>query len=488
MVSARLMISIAAILCAPSIAEGRLVKLNVAVTDHDGQPVTGLQTSDLKLQEDGRLRQIVFSRFTGPSSINAGQPDQTLGAGEYTNRALERPSAIVILLDQLNERVITDAAVISEQLNRAFRNLDYSDNLYLYFLTSRGELYPVHPLPTRGVASVKPASEPWGRNLLPLLGDTLKNLLRFASVDDIDVKTRVDLTASALQDLTSRMRVVPGRKNLVWVTRGIPLNGFLGIEHGVLSFETSIRIMAALLQHNEIVAYPVGARLDSERDRALTEIASITGGQKFGFGEVGDAVLRATSASRANYLIVYDSLSENTDGKHHTLRLTHRHKDVRVQTVTEFDDLMAFADPAGAEQNAIKLAVQSPFDASDIALRASASKGPNPLQEAFLDVRIDPADLLLRETHGRRTADVVILFARYGPSGLLQATMDATKPDVGLLQPQIDLTSDQYAAARREGIQIHQLISLDAGLRTVRVIVFDRELGTTGSVTIPILR
>ena len=51
-------------------------------------------------------------------------------------------------------------------------------------------------------------------------------------------------------------------------------------------------------------------------------------------------------------------------------------------------------------------------------------------------------------------------------------SVNASKPDVGLLQPQIDLTSDEYAAAKREGIQIHQSVSLDADLRKVRVIVF----------------
>jgi len=467
MVSARVILSIATILCTLIPADGRLVKLNAAVTDRDGQPVTGLQSGDLKLQEDGKSRQIVFSRFTG------------LAAGH--------PQATVILVDLLNERLITDA-MLGEQINRAFRNLDYSGNLYLYFLTSNGKLYPVHALPARGAVRMPAGDDAWSRNLRPLLDDALKKLVRFPSVDDTDVKTRVDLTASALKDLTARMQVVPGRKNLVWVTRGIPLNGFSGVEHGMWDFETPIRIMAALLQHNGIAVYPVGARLDSQRDLALNEIAGLTGGQKFGFGELGDAILRANSASRANYLVVYDSVSEKTDGKHHTVRLTHTRKDVRVQSITEFDDLMAFADPEDAERNAIKLAIQSPFDASDIALGASASEGAHPPDQALFDIRIDPADLLLREARGRRTGNIVIAFARYEDTGRLQAMMDAAKPDFGQLQLQIDLTPEQYATARRDGIRLQQSISLDADLRSVRVIVLDRNLGTTGSVTVPMHR
>ena len=51
---------------------------------------------------------------------------------------------------------------------------------------------------------------------------------------------------------------------------------------------------------------------------------------------------------------------------------------------------------------------------------------------------------------------------------------------------ELNLTSEQYASAVRDGIVLHREIAVGGGVRKVRVIVVDEEMGTAGSVTVPV--
>lgn len=464
-----------ALACTLSSAQDQLNRLNVAVTDHKGQAVTGLQASDFRIQEDGKARNIVFLRFSGDQP----GPAKQAVAGEYSNRAGAAPHATVILLDLLNEQQMIGGSVISDQLTRAFKNIESCEDLYLYFLTTKGELYPVRPLPKPG-APLQPAAEPWSRNLTPMLDAALKTVTSFQSPDNYEIKTRVEMTTHALREIGTEMQVMPGRKNLVWMTRGIPLNGHSITEGGMVDFSTNIRVLCELLQRVEIAVYPVGAPLDSESDLALVEIAGLTGGRKYAFGGIGDAVRDAVADSRANYQIAFGSTSERMDSKHRKVRVTCTRKDVRLQTISGFYDLVAMPQRAVVEHALVENTARSPLDANDIGVRASVAPDPALPHQTRIDVRIDPADLLLTEAQGYRTGKILVVFTTYGPGGLLEP-----RPS---LRPDIKLTPEQYAAAARDGIEYHPSMALSADVRKVRVIVVDDELAAIGSVTIPIQR
>ena len=467
------------LVCAFASAEDRLDRLNVVALDSEGQPVTGLQSTDFKLLKDGKPQKIVFSRFTGYRPLPAARP----AANEYSNRAGANSPATVVLIDLLSDRMLS-ASIINEDLTHGLKDLESSEGLYLYILTVSGALYPVHPLP-KPDTEVTPAAEPWTRNIAPMLQAALKEVFGFHPIDDRDTKVRFDLTAKALRELGGQMSLMAGRKNLVWVTHGIPLNGPSISEQGLVDFSGPMRLLCEQLGRAEIAVYPVeqsmrgtAAPLGTESEQALDEFSSLTGGRQYRSGSVGEAIRHAMTDSRANYQLAYYATLQAPDGKHRKLRVTCARKDVRLQTEAGFYAVLPAIPPSQLERAALENAAHSPFDATEIGLRASVSRDPDSEQSVRFDLRVDPSDLLFSQEKDHRTGKVSLLFAAYGAKGLEQSSPPVRRD--------LNLTPEQYETATHDGIGFRQAIALGATIRRVRVIVVDPQLGTAGSVTIPI--
>ena len=117
----------------------RLITLNVAATNSRDEPVTDLKSADIQLREDGKPQPIVFFQFAG--STRAMAPP---APGEFANHA--GPPPVVILLDRWNERLVMSSRSGIE-LGTAIQRMEKVGNVYIYFLTNKGELASVHPLP-----------------------------------------------------------------------------------------------------------------------------------------------------------------------------------------------------------------------------------------------------------------------------------------------------------------------------------------------------
>lgn len=228
----------------------KLNKLNVVALDAQGQPVTGLTSSDFQLSEDGKRQDIVFCRFTGDRA-----PHARLDTREYSNRAAAAWHTTVILIDLLSERILTES-IIGRDVADSLKDLESSDGLYLYLLTARGELYPIHPLPKPDTEPA-PAKEPWTRNVAPMLQTALNELVHLKPVDDRDIKVRFDWSTRALRDLRSQVGQLSGRKNLVWVTRGIPIVGFSASTQSGLDFTVPLHWFGEEFEQAQIVVYTV---------------------------------------------------------------------------------------------------------------------------------------------------------------------------------------------------------------------------------------
>src|SRR5439155_22745541 len=108
-----------------SAAADRLKSLNVAALNTQGQPVVGLRSADFQLSIDGKPQSIVFSRFTGDRSM----PAPELNSHEASNRNVRR--ATVLLLDLLNDRVLSDVEIVDDTI-RAINKLTSTGDLYVY--------------------------------------------------------------------------------------------------------------------------------------------------------------------------------------------------------------------------------------------------------------------------------------------------------------------------------------------------------------------
>jgi VWFA-related protein len=196
--------------------EPRLIDLNVIAVDPHGEPVIDLTSDDFQVTDSGKPQKIAFFRHTDSKLWR----EPALGPNEFSNRAgANVPRATVILFDLLNERMSTRGAA-QNQLTHDLESLENADYLYLYLLTVEGRLYPVRGLPVTEAPG--PSAAPWTGEIKPLLDRAMRTVVRVRPVD-IDVAVRVQLTFQALDMLAVLLSHVPGHKNIVWITDGVPI-------------------------------------------------------------------------------------------------------------------------------------------------------------------------------------------------------------------------------------------------------------------------
>ncbi|HEY1221036.1 MAG: VWA domain-containing protein [Bryobacteraceae bacterium] len=479
----------ATLLCAfPSAAETqpvKLNKLNVVALDAKGQPVTGLTSADFRLLEDGKPQNIAFFRFTGDRPLLA-KPDP----GEYSNRAGAAPHVTVVLIDLFNEPIVSETT-IGREVGDSLKNLESGDGLYLYILTPRGELHPIRPLP-KPDTEVTPDAESWTQNVDPTLQSALRDLIGLRRVDDFDLTSRFDMTMDAMRDLGSQMAQASGRKSLVWVTHGIPLIGYSTSAQSGVNFTNRVRWFSERLEQSQIVVYTAESMAVPAAAETLDEFTGITGGREYSSSRAGEAIQQARTDSRANYEIAYYAAPTSPDEKHRKIRLTCGHKEVRLQTARVFYPVPPRVLPNGFTPSGfhfrevpreVDTAAHSPFDSTEIGIRASVSSDPvNPQNTSSgfagrpeFVVHIDAADLLPRPAPNHGAGKVSVAFATY---------------DEGLRQPSApilySLTPEQLGTATHGEIDLRYAIAIGPEVRKVRAIVFDEALGAVGSVTIPI--
>jgi hypothetical protein len=109
---------------------------------------------------------------------------------------------------------------------------------------------------------------------------------------------------------------------------------------------------------------------------------------------------------------------------------------------------------------------------SDIGLRASVS--PTTPNMAHVEIRVDPADLLLRESGGEYTGQLSVLLSARAAAGPQGEPTLSTQP--------IHLKREQL----KGDISITRDYPIDAATQKVRIIVLDQGANSVGSVTVPI--
>ena len=469
-------LAVATLLCASSSKISGLKKLNVVAVDSHGQPVTDLQASDFQVSEDGKTKEIAYFRFTG----GKGSPLPP-GSSEYSNRAGSPSYPTVILIDFMSDRVMSDS-VIGKQVAEALKKLESSDDVYLYFLTNHGEISPIHALPGTGDETAHGAV-PWGQNADQTMDLAIKKLSGLRPVDDFDPAIRFKLTVAALDALGGQMERIRGRKNLVWVTHGVPMN-YKSYTGQPVDLSHQFQRLAEQLEQAQIAVYAVqqstqgaGQQLATESSQTIDIFTHLTGGRSYGSDSVEAALSQARMDSRANYEIVYFTEASDTGDKHRKIRVVCKRKDVHLQTEQDYYALGLKASSTDFEKRAVQSAALSPLDAAEIGVRVKASP-VGATQDIQFDLQIDAADLMLRQEQGHYTGKVDVVFVTYEGNQPKQATNPVPL--------NINLTAQQYQGADRAPLTFQETMGLDAKLQKVRAIVVDSERRAVGSVMIPI--
>jgi VWFA-related protein len=468
----------------------QLVRLNIVALDEHNQPVRDLTSDDFRILDRGKRQKVTVFRRNERKTEAAG----SMGAHTFSNRSMSRlPHATVILFDLLNEHMAS-RGYAQHEIVQAIERLESSDDLYLYILTMKGVLYPVRALP--GPEGPPPgASAGWGRQVNTLLDQAMHQVFMARPMEMYwDVDFRVKATYAALADLCAALAGIPGRKSIVWLSHGVPME--IGprrtgiddwIDYSPYLRELSTRFDVANVAMSPVMLSPPGMSDASlagagngadptrglESEATLQQFADLTGGHVY-MEDVKTAIAQAVDEDRVGYVIEFDPYPQKWDGKYHKLRVSCTRPKVRIETKKGYYAYPPQARNADQQRLSLQAAETSPFDATEIGMRVTVSPGKAGPASRHLLMQFDSRDLLwLRDGDGSH-ADLDVILVEIGSEGPKSAS-----------QP-VPVTLRRPASSRPEEMALNQDVPVSSGVRGMRVVVLDRDSNATGSVTFPV--
>lgn len=467
-------------------AAPKLVKLSVVAMDAHGQPVGDLAAGEFQITDAGKAQKVAVFRHSD-SKLQQAAP---LRPGEYSNRAAANvPHATLILFDLLNDS-LGARGTAQNVLVHALQSLESGDNLFLYLLTQDAHLAAVRGLPGSEGEPPDSGGVPWSKDSKALMDQAVSKVYRLRPID-MDIDARVRLTYRALEGVASLLGGIPGRKNIVWITHGVPisLGPNITITGDSVDYTPLLRRLCVTMERTSVAIYPIqqvppGMAMQGDPEAqfsgmgsqdTLQQFADLTGGPTKSTGDIGVVIRQAMNDVRTSYELGYYPASENWDSKFHKLRVTCMRKGVRLQVKTGY---YAFTDPVNDEQLALDTALASPFDAAEIGLRGTRSPAAGGGGGTHFELRIDPADVRIAQAGDRYTGHLALQIAGYSGDGQNERSK--------VIPLDLSLTADERAKVLKEGIVFAQDIAMGAGIARVRFVVFDREAHGVGTLTIPV--
>jgi VWFA-related protein len=220
----------------------RLVQLSVVVTDKKGHPVTGLTKEDFTILDQGAPQEVAFFSSEAPAPVEASSK---LPPNVFTNRfdlKGQDPGAVIIILFDAENTATEDQIYLKKQVMSLLRSLKSQDHVAIYALTT--ELLVLHDFTQDDSALVEAVSKFAPRELVSFdssfatkisfvgpatganspyqnLGQALETPNR--QISNQYLKMRMETTTAALKAIANHVAAIPGRKSLLWVSGGFPI-------------------------------------------------------------------------------------------------------------------------------------------------------------------------------------------------------------------------------------------------------------------------
>ncbi len=480
-------------------ATTRLVQLSVIVQDSAGHPVSGLRKEDFSLIDNGARQEIRFF------SLDSGSRNQASPAPpdpEVFSNAKERAGAVsgnlvAVLLDLLNTPR-KDLTYARRQLARFLAKMDPGDTVAVYTLGQ--ELRVIQEFTSDSSALVQRLSAGKGLPLDSVTSEEDPNTLGVFYTGD-----PVLATLHGLQSIAHHLTGLPGRKNLVWISTGIP--GTLGfwegqgesyVSAGTLNKDLSrmegmgseLRQVVRSMNDADIAVYPVDARGliatvttgDNTNILTMQSLARWTGGRAFANGnDIAMGIHQAAADSRTSYRLGYYPQDLRGDNSFHRIAVKVAKPGLTVRHRTGYYDLAEPEQDEESRKTAVRVVLAGHLNATGlgVAARVRSFRKPEPggLQ---VDVHVEPPGIRFVQQgallHGK--VDVVLV------------PMDERgHAYLGVFEPlQLRLTAVEYDRVMRAGIDYRRLMERPRNAKLLKVVVRDISTGTMGSVAIPLSR
>lgn len=533
----------------------QMVEVGVVAKDKHGAPVRDLERANFQVFDDGKRQEIrVFTKYTAgagpvrnippaPASSAAG------GARVFSNRAEPDSAATavtVLLIDALNTRW-ADQVYARREMIRFLRQIHPEDRIGIYTMGG-GSFGILHEFTqdaselVRRLAAWSPGADQVpmsfaardtdsGRQFLKWLqgnfggagsdnglvpgdvGEMMKNEIGIAKHTDMEDEggigpDRTTLTLKVLAAVASHLAALPGRKNLIWITGGVPIppkhywelvaamrtvnNAHVTIypvdARGLLTLvpdaSANFGTMAPDSGYSGGPDYGGQATINAGRynakiQDAMSEVAGRSGGRPlYNRNDIAGAIRDAYEDASVTYMLGYYPAEAKRDDKFHKIavKLVGR-SDIQLRYRKGYVDEATRASDPKRRTKDLRDAVWSPIDATAVALTAHATSSL-PAGSCDLALRIDVRGLSL-EQDGTRTSGHFDL-------GVVQKNQEGEQFDWMEEGLDLQLTQQSYERVLREGLLYRRTIALNPRATVLRVIVRDTASGNVGSLTIPI--
>ena len=345
----------------------RLIQVNVIVR-HKGQPVTDLKKEDFRLMDNGKEQTI--STFSVESS-NGKLPESPvkLPPGVYTNKLMAKPgtpqSVTVILLDMQNTSARGVGTAMQQQLFARQQVVKYlqtirpEDRVGVYLLTGAG-LKVLHDYTTDSTGLLRALNAYGDGKTLPdvsqdenmSFGTDMVSLGNWVTTGatgmqrDFYMVDRIQGTLKVIEFIANHLSSLPGRKNLIWVSTGFPLQIGYNSIHEMndpsriqQTFGDEVTRTVKAVNDANVAIYPVDSRgltTDArfsaenqkinlkpklsmgstvENQQTMEELASRTGGKAFyNTNDLKKAIHDAIDDASTTYTLGFYPKDEEYDG------------------------------------------------------------------------------------------------------------------------------------------------------------------------------
>ena len=530
------------------VLSSNLVQVGVVVSDNKG-PVRGLKAEDFIVLDEGKPRKIrvLLEQFSGAAPLPLSMqkntfsnvaPANDISTQTQTQTQTQTTSTpVIILMDSLNSlygstpvpyeetptwtedgaaanakrRLITVLKQIDLHTPVAVYGLGHELKMLCDFTCSREQLLDAVEHYDATDKTSREAVEP-AKITLPQVPEEANNTInrgRQRLAAELNAKRGKD-TMAALAAIEARVRDIPGRKNLLWLTSSLPFSG---------------EAMARIVAPARIAIYPVdgrgletwawGASRDGDRSPpdlhamldkwdatgmrpvgidAMEEMAFDTGGKAFDNGNDLAGAIRAVLDDRSvTYTLGFYVDAGSVDGKFHNLKIRVKTTDAKLRYARGYFAMnnqapltkqVGFENQSSQEaaknfitgQDLVVTAVRSPFAASAVPLEVKLERNAD--QSLHLQGTVAVSGFSLAQNGSARSGGIVVYMVEQNAAGdVLDRTIN---------QMQLSLTDQQFADYEKSGVQFSQVIKPHAETSVIRVIVRDAATSRIGSVIIPL--
>ena len=541
----------------------RLVQVDVVATDKQGRPVLGLTESDFTILQDGKAQKIhVFEPHRGDiaSGDSTAAPNEPkLPPNTYSNHPNDATadSWTIVLFDVLNTPP-TDQAYARKQLLEMLTTIPRGNPVALYLLTNRlvmlqgftddpkklleaaEELKPgrSHVLTTEAerqrwegqitnATSELTANAPSGatnnNDLINQLNSGRQQQLH--DVETFQIADRANFTLAALEALSRAVSGYPGRKNLIWLSAGFPIQILADPTQqsqpwrNSKNFQDAMAMAGGLLAKSRIAVYPTDVRglqgrgVDvsvsssesgewteaqnsqnygnligqqtatfADERKTMMEVAERTGGEAFlGTNDLKRAMQRSLEDGAIYYTLAYTPDNVDPESAFHRIQVKVDQPDVKLAYRRGY-----YSTPQKPVADEVGVA----------ALKGALQPGMPPSTAVFFTAKVIPPDA---ENKDARIAYVVnpntVTFTDIANNkkrvvlDCLAIAYDTVGKEVAHASDTLDGTINEsaYETVLTHGVPAQQQISLRPGSYNLRLGVMDRVSQQIGTLDVPLV-